>query len=137
MIQMYTGYFDNCSKYKELGLVPISIAISTPSFITEPRYTRLAPSLYLLYEYKYGKHRGDVAYYTERFKKEILGKFNQPADAVRELCQLAGTTHDRIILMCYEKPGQFCHRHLVAKWIGKQFCNEINLATFACRRRIV
>lgn len=116
---MYTGYFDNCTKYKELGLVPVSIAIRTPPYILDLRYPKLAPTPELFFEWKYGNHRGDNAYYTKRFVEEVLGKFKDPAEALNELCQMAGTSHDRIILLCYEKPGQFCHRHLVANWIGK------------------
>lgn len=39
---MYTGYFDNCTKYKEFGLVPVSIAIRTPPCILDLRYPKLA-----------------------------------------------------------------------------------------------
>ena len=27
------------------------------------------------------------------------------------------TQSDQIILLCYEKPDDFCHRHLVAQWL--------------------
>lgn len=127
---MYTGYFDKCTKYKELGLVPVSIAIRTPPYILDLRYPKLAPTPELFFEWKYGNHRGDNAYYTKRFVEEVLGKFKDPAEALNELCQMAGTSHDRIILLCYEKPGQFCHRHLVANWIGKTFCEEINMEKY-------
>lgn len=25
--------------------------------------------------------------------------------------------HPNIVLLCYEKPTDFCHRHLVAQWL--------------------
>ena len=30
---------------------------------------------------------------------------------------MAGT--EDIALVCYEKPGDFCHRHLVADWLNE------------------
>lgn len=35
---------------------------------------------------------------------------------VRELLQMCGEDKEPC-LICYEKPGEFCHRHLVAAWI--------------------
>jgi len=32
--------------------------------------------------------------------------------------RLAGVDTDRIILLCYEKPADFCHRHIVADWLN-------------------
>ena len=26
---------------------------------------------------------------------------------------------DNAVMLCYEKPGDFCHRHLIADWITK------------------
>ena len=34
---------------------------------------------------------------------------------IQELTALGGG-HD-VILLCFEKPGEFCHRHLVAQWL--------------------
>lgn len=27
--------------------------------------------------------------------------------------------HRDIILCCYEKPNEFCHRHILAEWLGE------------------
>lgn len=29
---------------------------------------------------------------------------------------------DKCILLCYEKTGDFCHRHLLAEWLGYKDC---------------
>lgn len=26
---------------------------------------------------------------------------------------------DNVVLCCYEKPGDFCHRHILIKWLGE------------------
>ena len=36
-----------------------------------------------------------------------------------DLDNLASGGLDKVILLCYEKPTDFCHRHLVADWINK------------------
>ncbi len=59
------------------------------------------------------KRNHDNNDYIKHFHEEVLS----PLDAqkvYRELCQLAGSSD--IVLLCYEKSGDFCHRHLVAEW---------------------
>ena len=36
-----------------------------------------------------------------------------------DIANLSGGELDKVILLCYEKPTDFCHRHLVADWINK------------------
>lgn len=47
--------------------------------------------------------------YTELYNKLVLSKLD-PDTVVKEL-------GEDPILICYEKPGHFCHRLLVAKWL--------------------
>lgn len=47
-------------------------------------------------------------WYRDRYYKDILSKLD-PLDVYLEL-------QDKVLL-CYEVPGDFCHRHLVAEWI--------------------
>ncbi len=57
------------------------------------------------------------------------------ADWLRE--KLAGGDLDKVILLCYEKPAAFCHRHLVADWINKHkginFIVEYSKDVVPCR----
>jgi hypothetical protein len=39
-------------------------------------------------------------------------------EAVRRALEGFG---DNVILLCYEKPGDFCHRHIVADWLESNF----------------
>ena len=36
---------------------------------------------------------------------------------IEELEQLTGVNEDKIVLLCFEKPGDFCHRHLIADYL--------------------
>jgi uncharacterized protein (DUF488 family) len=47
---------------------------------------------------------------------------------IEDLQKIANTKDtDKIILLCYEKPGDFCHRHLVADWLTKNGLKTIEL----------
>ena len=106
---IYTSYFARCNKLPK-GLVPISIARQAPADYTGLEYKTLAPAWDILSEYKQTK---DERTYIQQYNYQL---FLLSADqVVKELKELAQS--DQIILLCYEKPDDFCHRHLVAQWL--------------------
>lgn len=109
-----TSYFAKVKELEECGILPISISQRAPDWYHGLQYKKLAPSYRLLMNYKFRKH--DDMDYTNQFYAEVLDTLDA-ADVVRELCAMAG---DRdIALLCYEKPSDFCHRHLVAEWLER------------------
>lgn len=50
------------------------------------------------------------------FKTEVLDRL-EAAQVVSELKELSGS--EDIILLCYETPKQFCHRHLVVACLNE------------------
>lgn len=52
--------------------------------------------------------------YTRHYLKEVLKPLD-PHQAVLEMQKLYG--QDEFTMICFEKPTDFCHRHLVAKWL--------------------
>jgi uncharacterized protein (DUF488 family) len=52
-----------------------------------------------------------------RFYAETLSKLD-PATVYSELGESA-------ILLCYERSEEFCHRHLVAKWLSMNLLKSI------------
>ncbi|WP_336284202.1 hypothetical protein [Citrobacter arsenatis] len=54
--------------------------------------------------------------YIELYEREILAKLN-PEQTWNELHLLAGCEP---VLLCWEKPGEFCHRQLVARWFRRE-----------------
>lgn len=113
---MYTGYFAKLKTYEKAGLVPVSIALKSPDWYKGLEYKDLAPNWDILNNWKNGEHKGDVEYYKEQFQKQILAK-RCISTVVCNLLELTKVSPDKIILLCYEKPEDFCHRHLVADWI--------------------
>ena len=111
---MYTGYFALLKHYDAAGLVPVAICGKVPEWYNGTRYSALAPRYGFFHEWKDGSHRGDNDWYVERFHDEVLSQLvpQKVLDDLKEMCP----DLDRIVLLCYEKPSDFCHRHLVAKW---------------------
>lgn len=107
---IYTSYFANASKLPN-NICAISIAAKPPKGWKGPQYKILSPKYDILMDWK---NDGDTSKYIERFNNEVLSNQN-PEKTVKLLKQIAGNRD--ICLLCYEKPEDFCHRHLVAKWL--------------------
>lgn len=101
----------NTSYYSKSGKDPnaVSIAGRAPDWYTGRQYKKLAPRIWFFKKYK---EDGDEAFYTEQYQKEVLDKLD-PKEVFLEL-------GDNAILLCWETPGKFCHRHLVAKWLEEK-----------------
>lgn len=118
---MYTGYFAKLKTYTDAGLTPVAISRMQPTFYKGLSYTKLAPTWSILSAFKHpevvGEEYASKETYIKRFNEEIL----KPLDAwqvVSELEKMTGVDDSKIILLCYEKPTDFCHRHLVASWLN-------------------
>lgn len=118
---MYTGYFAKLKTYLREGLVPVSIALVTPAWYDGKCFPLLAPTKSIFTEWKYGESAGDTDRYIHRYRAEVLEPMVRDR-VVRMLEIVAEAPRDRIILLCYEKPSSFCHRHLAAEWLGD--CKE-------------
>lgn len=114
-MKIYTSYFAMQKKIDMLGLTTFSISRLHPKFYKGEVFWKLAPSSSILTQYKEGpQNEGAQKVYTYRFQHEVLDRLD-PKDIYAELSVLSGG-HD-IVLLCYEKSSDFCHRHLVAKWL--------------------
>ena len=112
---MYTGYFAKEKKYRELGLVPVSISLYTPQWFNGAKYTKLSPNTSILFSYEEGKLDQDG--YARRFINEVLNQLDYKA-VIADLEVLTNTNQENIVLLCYEKASDFCHRHIVAEWLS-------------------
>lgn len=121
---IYTGYFARTKQYLEQGLTTVAISGYVPAFYNGLRYKELAPKKATFDKWKSGEI--DNFGYTELYKKEVLNNLN-PQKVINELSLLG----DKVILLCYEKSGDFCHRHIVADWLEANgvVVEEYNAAT--------
>ena len=110
MDKIYTSYFANLRNLPD-NVCPISICGKAPDWYKGIQYKALAPKYWFFKKYK---EDGDAEFYTLAFQKDVCDALNV-STTLLDLQKLAG---DKIpCLICYEKPGDFCHRHIVAEWI--------------------
>lgn len=127
----YFGYLKNLPK----NMIPVSICGKPPDWYNGLQYKKLAPKYSFFIEWK-KNHNNE--YYISCFKKEVLdilsidnvlldlqNKIPEELREKREL-QIWNSINLHIALICYEKPEDFCHRHLVSKWLNENsyFCEE-------------
>lgn len=119
---LYTSYF---GKMKRLpaDCVTISICGKAPDWYTGLQYKKLAPKWEF---FKIWKETKDNDYYVREFDRQVLSVLDAKQcleDLVHKLSleqqELYRQGKLAIVLLCYEKPDDFCHRHLVADWFMK------------------
>lgn len=87
----------------------VSIAGKAPMGWKGEEYKKLAPPRMLVTAWK-----EEAISWTEfegAYRKGVLSKL----DAEEVARDLEGA-----VLLCYEKPGDKCHRHIVAKWLREE-----------------
>lgn len=110
---IYTTYFANLRNLPK-NIHPISICGKAPDWYKGAQYKKLAPKYDFFMEWK-KNHDND--YYIKCFNEQVLNKLNVD-DVIYDLVSILDVNEDiDIALVCYEKSTDFCHRHLVAKWL--------------------
>ncbi len=109
-MNIYTSYFGNLRKLWQAGIVPVSIARWDPKWFEGVGYKIVAPPADIL--------RNDITRerYIQQYEDRVLKRLNS-AVIIRDLEIYSGGKD--CALLCYEKPGDFCHRRLLADWILK------------------
>ena len=112
-MKLYTSYFAKVKQLKEMGLKLVCVAGYAPKFFYDTPdvffYPDLAPRKDWFWEWK-NKHLSND-WYIGKYNETVLSKLN-PEKVVSDM-------GDNAVMLCYEKPGDFCHRHLIADWISK------------------
>jgi CYTH domain-containing protein len=85
----------------------VSICGKPPAYYGGREYKKLAPKYWFFKKYK---EDGDKDFYREQYYKEVLDKLD-PEEVYKDLGKDA-------VLLCWENPDEFCHRHMVADWFN-------------------
>ena len=95
------------SNFRVSGHLPQAVAISLglPRGWTGRRYRALAPPRILMEIVEPEK-------FIPLYRARVLDKLD-PMQAIREM------GGDNFIMVCFEPPGEFCHRRVVAAWLRK------------------
>ena len=117
-MNLYTSYFGNAKTLKANGIYILPIVAHLPKWWNGENYSKLAP--------KYSMLHLDESEYTKQYKE--LVRLLNPEKIYREICSYSEFD---IALICYEKPGDFCHRHLVAEWLNSNL--HLDISEFATK----
>jgi uncharacterized protein YeaO (DUF488 family) len=102
------------SNFKIAGHLPQAVAIcrGLPRGWSGRRYIALAPSWQLV--------KGGLPFqdFIRLYRAEVLDRL----EAARVLQDLGG---DDFLMLCWEAPGENCHRQVVAAWLKKELGLEV------------
>ena len=112
-MKIHTSFFGNVSKLPQ-NIFPIAISEYVPEDWTGLKYEKLAPKREFVEAWERNPNN-DI--YAEKFNEQVLSGLT--ADAVVEELMSMCPEGTEPCLICYEYPGEFCHRHLVSKWLRK------------------
>lgn len=122
---IYTTYF---SQLKNLprNMTWVSICRTVPRWYRGRRCKLFMPSFHFFMNWR---NTHDAESYTRQYKAGVLDQTNIdeaigvlsryiPRYAYQNLDGPINKSQNwHIALVCYEKPSDFCHRHLVAQWL--------------------
>ena len=112
---IYTSYYSNRKNFK--GFLRIGISRTVPPKSCDLILKFLAPRSSTLFDYKKGKI-GEEAY-ARRYLSSIKDvKDNGTLDIL--VNYLKNNSKD-IVLLCYESPEKFCHRHILADYLNQEY----------------
>ncbi|WP_292473800.1 DUF488 family protein [Methanosphaera sp.] len=116
---IYTSYFANWHNFPE-GSIIVSITRFAPKGWNGLELRSCAPSEGLLRDYKNGNI--DEYIFEQRYIMQ-LNKDSNLRERIKAVLNELVKKND-VILCCYEKKGDFCHRNILSKWLSPDI--EIN-----------
>ena len=118
---IFTGYYAKLSQYKNLGLEPIAISGKRPDFYDGLYYSEFAPRWETFKKWKDKDITNEG--YAEEYRKylDTLDK----EEIKKDFKPYMNSPKNHVILLCYEKPSDFCHRHILAKWLFENIGIEV------------
>lgn len=127
-MEIATGYFAKARDYYADGWVLVSISLKDPWFVPDDipmsALKELAPTQEIL------SLKDNPSEYARKYEEDVLPKLDW-CELYNKLSTLADSAkRSKVALLCYEAPGKFCHRHIVADWLSKKTgtqIKEINL----------
>ena len=117
-MKIYTSYFANLKNLEKENIFPIGICCYPPKWFNGPNLRAIEPTPDIL-----EKCKSSHAEYEKRYRAEVLSIFKDINILINRISYISGGKD--VALCCYEKPSDFCHRHIVAKWLEEQAGIEV------------
>lgn len=115
MIQIHTSNYSKARKLDKSRYYLVSISIFPPKEWRGANARELAPSYELLTAYHNGLSKSD---YEKEYRKQIA-RLNNLHSQFEWMAQQANGRD--IVLLCYEKASDFCHRHILSDIIFEKY----------------
>jgi hypothetical protein len=121
-------------------VIPVAICQGIPEWYTGASYKKFAPSWELVNKWKNDIRNDDYFGVKRRqYNSEVLDGLNvqQVVDELQALIPeeirqkmkepIWENRRYHLVLLCYERSGDFCHRHFVAQWFTQNGypCEEV------------
>lgn len=119
VMNIFTSNFAKAKGLDSSKFLVVAISRFVPRGYSGVRELRFAPSRRLLMSYKGGLSIHD---YEEVFFSE-LGNMDRVYSVFRDLASLSNGRD--IVLCCYERAGEFCHRRLIADFVFSHWHYDI------------
>ena len=116
-MKIYTSYFAKAAILRKAGIVPTGLALWPPRFFRGISMKQVAPRRYMLDD------RLTDEEYIRMYRNDVL-RLVDARSFIQDL-ERASRGMD-VALCCFEKPGDFCHRHILAKWLNEQTGIEVS-----------
>ena len=123
---IYTSYFGNYKNFPT-NCVAISITQYPPKGWKGLELRSLAPSVQLLNDYK---QKAIDEYVFELRYLAQLNKDSNLRESIKAVLLELDKKYENVILCCYEKSGDFCHRHVLAQWLGGDGGLKVHIEEF-------
>ncbi|MDD3907441.1 MAG: hypothetical protein PHF34_04425 [Bacteroidales bacterium] len=116
-MEIFTSYYGNLKKLRENNIIPVGISRGIPKWFYGNNLQYLAPTYAVLSLKTIEEYAPAYIKLLERFD---IDRFR---DDLRIISNNEGGKD--IALLCYEKPGEFCHRRLFAEWFKEKVGYDI------------
>ena len=118
-MKIYDDYFGNWKHWRS-DAIPVSICRFPPKSWNGAQLLDVAPPEWLLEGVKTGNVNLDL--YTKIYQQMLRNVGRETI--LRKLEELSGGRD--VVLVCYEAPGDFCHRHLLKEFLENDDDRAVN-----------
>jgi hypothetical protein len=116
-MKIWTSYYSITKGLIKANLKPIGISLYPPQWFLmsgQKNFEMLAPS------------REIFAIKSEAMYALRFNEYLETLDAANIFEALGDLAKGNdMALLCFEKPGEFCHRHLVSKWLERELAISV------------
>jgi Protein of unknown function, DUF488. len=112
-MQIYTSYFSRLRAIDQKKMIPVAVSRGIPAWYSGHVMQEMAPSWDLVKKMKSCTTRQMGA--TEYLCQTL---YPLCPKQIRSRLQAISQGKD-VVLLCWESAGEFCHRHLIAAWLGE------------------